>query len=401
MPYFIGLVVPKEALYVPYIMKARNFRSSALMELPARIAALQRYVELESPTGHGTALGTFTARLNADFTALGLTVTAEAHPTGDHLVCEWPATAGREAEAPLMFLAHSDTVWNIGTISDMPWIHDASSDTVKGPGTFDMKGGIIALQSAIRLVSAAGASHRAVTVVITADEEIGSPTSRPLIESHARGAYAVLGLEPPHPDGALKTSRWGSTRLRIAVTGIEAHAALDAAAGVSAIDELVDQLVAVRAIVANATGVLYNVGTITGGGRTNVVAGHAQADIGLRFISAGTESALLERLMNLAPTRQGAVLSVEVISSRPAWQPNERHSELLARIDAAAATVGQSIQGRAARGAADTNFSGRLGIASIDGLGPIGSGAHAVTEQIRATSLAERAALIAGIISEI
>jgi glutamate carboxypeptidase len=218
-----------------------------------------------------------------------------------------------------------------------------------------------------------------------------------LVTAEAKGVYAAFGLEPPHPNGDLKTSRWGSTRVRIEITGREAHAALDPASGISAIDELVDQLIAVRRIITQYDEVLCNVGTITGGGRTNVVPGSAAADIGFRFVDPSTEKAVLAAVEALQPVR-AAQLQVRVMSNRPAWQPSPATDELLAKVTAAGRSVGQEVGGAAASGAADTNLTGWLGIPTLDGLGPVGKGAHAVHEQVIATSLAERVALVAAII---
>ena len=378
-------------------MTVSDFVARAHDEQPHLADVLRSYVELESPTGDAIALGAMTSRLADDFGALDAVVTVHKHPTGDQLVCRWRGTDGLEKASPLVFLAHSDTVWPVGTLASMPW--RAEDDTVWGPGVFDMKGGIVAFQGALGLV--AGHSHRPINLVITADEEIGSPTSRELVADIARAAHAVIGLEPAHPDGALKTSRWGSTRVRISVTGREAHAALDAAAGVSAIDELVDRLTELRAILDNYPSVLCNVGTISGGSRTNVVPAFATADVGLRFVDASTEDEVLRWLGTLTADRVGATVHVEVLSNRPAWPADAVHDALCDAVGRAAASVGQTILGRPATGAADTNISGALGTPSIDGLGPVGSGAHASHEQIRLSSLFERAALLASIITRL
>ncbi|HEY9332991.1 MAG TPA: M20/M25/M40 family metallo-hydrolase [Kribbella sp.] len=356
------------------------------------IERLREYVGAETPTGDATALNAFADRLAARYAELGGTVRRVPTPTGDHLVADFP---GRAGEAPLLFLAHHDTVWPIGQLTDaMAWRE--VDGIIHGPGVFDMKGGLVVLETALEQV--ADRDHRPLRVVVVADEEIGSPSARELVTAEAAGVYAAFGFEPPHPNGDLKTSRWGSTRVRIEVTGREAHAALDPASGVSAIDELVDQLVAVRRIVAEHDQVLCNVGTITGGGRTNVVPGSAAADIGFRFVDPSTEESVLAAVAALRPVRD-AQLTARVMSNRPAWQPSPATDELLAKVAAAGRSVGQQVGGAAASGAADTNLTGWLGIPTLDGLGPLGKGAHAVHEQIVAATLAERAGLVAAIIT--
>ncbi|WP_427891330.1 M20/M25/M40 family metallo-hydrolase [Kribbella sp. GL6] len=355
------------------------------------IDRLREYVGAETPTGDAAALDAFADRLATRYADLGATVRRDPHPTGDHLIADFP---GR-ADAPLLFLAHHDTVWPAGQLAGaMPW--RAADGIIHGPGVFDMKGGLVVLETALEQV--AGRDHRPLRIVVVADEEIGSPSARALVTAEAEGAYAAFGFEPPHPNGDLKTARWGSTRVRVEVTGREAHAALDPDSGVSAIDELVDQLIAVRRVVAEHENVLCNVGTISGGGRTNVVPGQASAEIGFRFVDPATEDAVLAAVKALEP-RRDARLSVQVLSNRPAWEPSAATDELLAKVIAAGRSVGQEVGGAPASGAADTNLTGWLGIPTLDGLGPVGKGAHAVHEQVVAATLAERAALVAAIIT--
>ncbi|GAA1556558.1 M20 family metallopeptidase [Kribbella hippodromi] len=360
------------------------------------IERLREYVGAETPTGDAAALNAFADRLAARYAELGATVRREAAPTGDHLVADFPGRGPRAADAPLLFLAHHDTVWPVGQLADaMPWRE--ADGVIHGPGVFDMKGGLVILETALERV--AERDHRPVRVVVVADEEIGSPSARALVTAASAGVYAAFGLEPPHPNGDLKTSRWGSTRVRIEVTGREAHAALDPASGISAIDELVDQLIAVRELVAGYGNVLCNVGTITGGGRTNVVPGSAAADIGFRFVDPETERAVLDAVAGLTAVRTGAELDVRVMSNRPAWQPSPATDALLVQVAAAGRSVGQTVGGAAASGAADTNLTGWLGVPTLDGLGPVGKGAHAVHEQVIAATLAERVDLVAAIIT--
>jgi glutamate carboxypeptidase len=361
------------------------------------IDRLREYVEHETPTGATDALNSFADRLLLRYDELGGSARRVAAPTGDHVVADFAGQGPRADEAPLLFLGHHDTVWPIGQLEQMPWREQ--DGVIHGPGVFDMKGGLVVLENALEQV--ADRDHRPVRVIVTADEEVGSPSARDLVTAESAGVVAAFGLEPPHPNGDLKTSRRGSSRVRIEVTGKEAHAALDPGRGVSAIDELIDQLIAVRALVSEYGEVLCNVGTITGGGRTNVVPGQASAELGFRFVDPETERAVLDAVTGLQPVRRDAVLEVSVLSNRPAWQPSEAVDELLAKVADAGRSVGQDVGGAAASGAADTNLTGWLGVPTLDGLGPRGKGAHAVHEQVIAATLAERAALVAAIITTI
>lgn len=370
------------------------------MTLALMIERLRNYVEAETPTGDAVALNAFADRLVQRYVELGGTARRVPAATGDHVVADFPGRGALSDAAPVLFLGHHDTVWPVGQLAGaMPW--RVQDGVVHGPGVFDMKGGLVILESALAAVygeQGSGTDHRPVRVVVVADEEVGSPSARELVTRESAGVVAAFGLEPPHPNGDLKTSRWGSTRIRIEVTGREAHAALDPESGLSAIDELVDQLIAVRAVVAQHKQVLCNVGTIEGGGRTNVVAGTAWADIGFRFVDPETESAVLEAVAALPAVRAGAGVDVRVMSNRPAWQPSPATDDLLSKVIAAGESIGQQVGGAAASGAADTNLTGWLGIPTLDGLGPVGQGAHAVHEQAIAATLTERAALVAAII---
>jgi glutamate carboxypeptidase len=365
-----------------------------------REAILERlagYVGHESPTGSTDALNVFVTELAQVYRALGANVRREPTPGGDHLVADLPGRGALSIAAPIVLLGHSDTVWDLETLAAMPWSVD--DGVARGPGVYDMKAGLIIIETALAMLVDGDRDHPPVRVLIACDEEIGSPTFRALLEQAVEGADCALGFEPPHPGGALKTARRGSCRVRLEVTGKPAHAALDPDKGISAIEELLDQLLVLRRLVATATAavpqsVLLNVGTISGGTRTNVVAGAAQADLGLRFADDATENRILATLDALTPIRPGAVVSSTVLSHRPTWMHRSTSDALLERMNRAGERVGQPVDGRPAAGAADTNTTGWLGIPTLDGLGPDGGGAHAGDERMIVESLYERIALL-------
>ncbi|WP_116950043.1 M20/M25/M40 family metallo-hydrolase [Jiangella endophytica] len=374
-------------------------------DLDALLTRLEGYVRHETPTGDAARLDALGEVLLARHRELGATTRRVAAPGGDHLVMDHPGRGAKADAAPVLFLGHHDTVWPAGQLDGpMPW--RVADGVAHGPGAYDMKSGLVVMETALELARAAheagGAGHPPVRVVVVADEEVGSPTASALVAEAARDAVAALGFESPHPDGSLKAGRRGSTRLRLAVDGVEAHAALDPDAGASAVDELVDQLILIRSIVRHAPGdVLCNVGTVAGGGRTNVVPAAAHADIGLRFADAESERVVLDGLTSLRPIRAGAAVTAEVLSRRPTWAPDDTTSGLLGTVRRAAASVGQRIDGSPAAGGADTNTTGSLGVATLDGFGPLGAGAHAVHEQVVIASLAERARLVAAVLAEL
>jgi glutamate carboxypeptidase len=355
---------------------------------------LECLVSVESPSGDPAALAAMGDELTAGFTAVG----CRAERDGDHLVLRAePRAAALHARPALLVLGHLDTVWPIGQLADMPF-HVDDEGRVTGPGVFDMKGGLVALELALRAVRLAGAGlAQPLRVVVVGDEEIGSPDGARLVANHSAGAAAVLGLEPALPGGVLKTGRRGVSRVRVAVTGRAAHAGLDQAKGVSAIDELVDQLVELRATLPREAGVAVNVGTVAGGGRANVVPAHAHAEIGLRYRTPEQEQALRDAFAALRPRRADARVAVETLSRRPAW-PEPVGNPLLDHLTDLAARLGQPLSGRAAGGAGDTNLTGSLGIPTLDGLGPNGKGAHSVEEMVWLPAILERAALLAAIL---
>jgi glutamate carboxypeptidase len=358
------------------------------------LEALHRYTLRESPTGDARALAALAEILDADAARAGFHTARETHPTGDHLI--WTLPARGVTGDPILLLSHYDTVWPVGTLDHLPWTVDG--DVIRGPGVYDTKAGIAALLSAAETIK--DQPHPGVRVIVVADEEVGSPTAGDLVRAEAARARAVFGLEPPHPGGDLKTGRRGSTRARIEVTGVEAHAALDPDAGANAIDELIDQLIRLRSAVASRP-VLMNTGTIAGGGRTNVVAGNAHADLGLRFADPDDEEAVLGELRRLRPVRAKAAVSARLLSHRPTWRPGPAGATLLEQVRAIAGGIGQNIDGRPADGAADTNTTGALGRPTVDGLAPRGGGAHARTEWVSAAGIAERTALLAALLTSV
>ncbi|MEQ3549012.1 M20/M25/M40 family metallo-hydrolase [Pseudonocardia nematodicida] len=363
-------------------------------------ADVERYARLESPSGDAGRLDDVLAMVAATWEEIGGRTRAVPASSGAHLLVEVDGSPGRTAEDPVLLLGHHDTVWPVGTLDGAVPLR-AEGGILHGPGVYDMKGGLVVAETAVRALRSSGRGHRPVRVLVVADEEVGSPTARDLVRAHAQGSAAVLGFEPPHPDGALKTARWGSTRLRLRCTGRESHAALAPDDGVSAVDELVDQLTALRTAVADVDGVLCNAGTISGGGRTNVVAGDAWCDLGLRCETPAAEAAVLAWTEGLRPIRPGAVVRAEILGSRPPWATGAGTRDLLAQAVLAGRACGQTVEGRPARGAADTNLVGGLDVPVLDGLGPVGRGAHAPDEQIVLASLPERATLTAELLARI
>jgi glutamate carboxypeptidase len=346
------------------------------------LATLRELVELESPSGDVPRLNALRDVLRQRFEAVGARVTVHEGPAGDHL----EARIG-DGDRHVLLLAHYDTVWPVGR----PGPFTVDGEVATGPGVFDMKGSLVALLWALDHLSEN--PPLPLRILVTSDEEVGSPSGGPLVQAACNGAAAVFALEPPLVHGTLKVGRRGVARVRLAVTGREAHAGLDAASGVSAIDELVDQLAAVRAALPSTPSLSVNTGRITGGTRANVVAGAAEAELGLRFATADDERTVFDALDALAPHRDGAALDLERLSYRPAWEPSQS-LDLAAHVQRLAASLGEDVDTAVSGGAGDANLTGALGVPTVDGLGPRGQGAHAPNEAVELPSILQRAKLL-------
>jgi glutamate carboxypeptidase len=407
-----------------------------LVDAAARERTLDRlesYVRQETPTGDHDELASFVEKLAARYRDLGAETVLHPVEGGAHLVADLPGRGSGANTPPILLIGHSDTVWARGTLAEeVPWTNDRTRIT--GPGVYDMKSGLVVIEEALELLRASGVDHRPVRIIVTADEEIGSPSSSDLLRETAAGCSAAIGFESPHPNGDLKCGRLGSTRLQLTITGVPAHAALDPDKGVSATEEMVDQLLAVRAIAARATEraatredttVLYNLGSIEAPGLANVVSDGATAVLGFRFSDPEIEAEVLGEIEALQAIRDGATLTVERLSYRPAWKARPADRELAGLIatcaaeapisetasasgssgatvspgDRGATAAGLPVGCAPAAGAADTNLLGGMDIAVVDGFGPRGGGAHARTEHIIIDSLWERIPLLAEVIA--
>jgi glutamate carboxypeptidase len=270
---------------------------------------------------------------------------------------------------------------------------------VTGPGVYDMKGGWACFLAALDLLSRRGAGPGApLLVVITCDEEVGSPTSRALIEEAARTAGTCLVLEPSIPGGGVKIRRKGTGEAVIRVEGRPAHAGIEPEKGASAVHELARQILAAVALAAPDQGTHLNVGLVKGGTGANVVAAQAQATVDFRFWSRSEAERVEAGLRGLTAVDPGCRVEVEGGVNRWALEPTPESEELYLRAREAAARVGLDLEAGATGGASDGNLAAGVGCPTLDGLGPDGGGAHSMHEHIRVASLPSRIALLAGLL---
>ncbi len=371
----------------------RSLLSAADSHRDWAVALIEDLVRLESPSGDVAALNRCGAALVHHMTALGGRVRPIAAPgAGDHLRAEFGT-----GESQVLVLGHFDTVWPVGQLERMPV--RLEDGRLYGPGSFDMKAGIAQALLAVRATIDAGRRlpHRLV-MLWTTDEEIGSTTSRGLIESEARRSRAVLVLEPSLPGGALKTARKGVGEFRVRATGIAAHAGVDPTRGASAIHELAWQVTRLTDLTDLEQGVTVNVGLISGGSRSNVVADLAEAVVDVRIPTMADAARVTSAITQLVPRDSRVQLEVSGGIDRPPLERTPQVAALFALASVIAADMGRTLTEGATGGGSDGNFTAALGIPTLDGLGAEGDGAHALHEHVLVESLAFRAALVAGLV---
>ncbi len=344
------------------------------------IELLRELVEIESPTGHTAELR---ERMAAELRALG----GEVSFDGEHVRADFVGAGG-----PLLLLGHLDTVWPRGTLETMPWrIEDGRAF---GPGGYDMKGGLVVMLEAIRRAQ----TDRGLRVVLTADEEIGSPTAREMIARAAEGAAAAFVCEPPDSRGNLKTARKGLGRFRLRIAGRPAHAA-DPKDGASAIEELARLTLRLHAL-TDASGVSANVGVVAGGTRENVVAAEATAWVDVLVPTVAERDRLDAFLQGLEPETPGTSIELEGGWTRPPLERSEGAGILFERAREHGRALGLDLHEVSAAGGSDGNLVGAFGVPVLDGLGAEGAGSHATHEHVLVDSLPVRADLQAAILRD-
>jgi glutamate carboxypeptidase len=374
-------------------MPMKDLLETLRRNMPETISLLEAVVNMDSPTVDKPLVDRLVRYLGTRFQTLGGSVEyIPAERFGDHLVARFDGAS----KSRLLVLGHTDTVFPAGEVDRRPF--KIENDRATGPGVFDMKAGITLIWAALR---ASGPLPRPVTVLLTSDEEMGSPSSRELIEREAGAASAVLVLEPSLPGGGIKTSRKGVGRFTVMASGRAAHAGIDPSRGINAIEEIAHQIVLLQGMSDRARGTTVTVGVVQGGTRVNVVPAEAGVEIDVRITSNEEAARVTEMIRALRPRLPGATLHIRGGINRP---PMERTSDT-ARLFEIAREIGEElgirIEEGSTGGASDGNFTAAMGIPTLDGLGPIGDGAHSLEEYVEIASLPERAALIAGLIRQI
>jgi glutamate carboxypeptidase len=367
---------------------------------PQMEQTLARLVRGESPSTSKPALDRLARVVAAEWRRRGASVRVlRQAAAGDQVRVEWRPFSSR-GKAPILILGHLDTVYEIGTLRQSPYA--VRSGRAYGPGTFDMKSGLVIALFAVEALRALKLRPRRPVVCLwTSDEEIGSRTSRAVIERQARASCAVLVLEPAGgARGDLKTARKGVGEATLEVEGRSAHAGLDPQSGVNAILELSLQLARLQRLNQPQRGVTLSAGVIEGGTRSNVVPDRAMALVDLRAPTVREMRVLERKLRALRPILPGAKLTVRGGFNRPPLEAR-MSKKLFARAERVARQMGLSLSHGTVGGGSDGNFTAAIGVPTLDGMGGVGGGAHSPGEFVLLSSLPERAALLAALLLDL
>lgn len=378
------------------MIQSEVLRQYFLQAENAILASIESLVEQETPSTDVGRLDSFAEYLRSLFAPFADQAEIVRVPNGgNHVRVELHAKS--PTLPPILVLTHFDTVWPAGTLAQMPFRQDSDGKTY-GPAIFDMKSSIAMMEHIFRAFKDLNLEpNRHVVLLATADEEVGSTTSRSLMETEAKRANCVLVPEPPLPGGALKTARKGSRMIDIHIDGIPAHSGLEIEKGVSAIEEAAHQILILQAMTNLESGLTVNTGMVQGGINSNVVAPHVDMQVDVRAWTREDLASAVTQIQNLLPKLQGTSIQVGSKRGRP---PLEESVTLPVFYKAREIASGLGIdlaRGRTG-GGSDGNLIGALGVPTLDGLGVPGAGAHASHEHIETDQLIPRTWLISELI---
>lgn len=373
----------------PYLAHARSV-------LPREIDLIRELVECESPSDHPPSVNRFVELLAARLEDIGKVKTFKTQRFGRNLRCEFDLPGPRRKEpGQITVLGHSDTVWPLGTLAEMPFRQEKGR--LWGPGVLDMKAGIVFLIHAVHLLRALDQPvRRKVVLQVNSDEEVGSDESRPLTEAAARESAVVFVLEPgTGMTGKLKTARKGVGGYSVKVQGRASHAGVDFENGASAIIELARQVERIAGFTNLARGTTVNPGVIAGGTRTNVIAAEARVDVDIRIAKLREAEVLERKFLSLRPFDKRCKVMVDGGLNRPPMERTPAIRGWFQKAKGYAKQLGVELEESSTGGGSDGNFTAAMGVPTLDGLGAVGEGAHAPNESILVNRIADRTALLA------
>lgn len=357
------------------------------------IDLLGELVDAESPSSRPDSHRRIRAALTAELMSLGLKVVPLRGGDAAWHIYARPVERSRRTSAQLL-IGHYDTVWPLGTVTDRPL--EVDGNVIRGPGVFDMKGGIVQMIIALKALQNLRLKPPLLPVVfLNSDEEIGSRTSTRYIRALARRVSRALVLEPAMgEDGAIKTERKGIGRFTVTVHGKAAHAGLDPEAGASAILELSHVIQTLFALNDPDEGITVNVGTIDGGVQPNVIAPYSQAVVDVRVPTLAAGKRIEETIHRIEPATPGVRLTIEGRIGRPSMEATPRNRILWLKAHQLGRLIGLELRQGRAGGGSDGNTTSQY-TATLDGLGPVGDGAHAEHEFLYIDKTLDRTALLA------
>ncbi|MFZ4451586.1 M20 family metallopeptidase [Salibacterium aidingense] len=357
------------------------------------ISLLKELVEIESPTYDREAVNQVGKLIKEHGKQLGARIAVEPshhEERGDHVIATW---AGEdESLKPLLVIAHMDTVWQKGTLETMPFREEGN--TISGPGVFDMKGAISFLLTAVKMIQDYNDTlKRPLTVLFNSDEEMNSATSREIIGTLAKESEAVLILEGGEGDAVL-TERKGIMYFKLTASGVSSHAGMDHEKGTNAIEEIAHQILRIQQLTDYEKGTTLSCGIIKGGTRTNVIPAEAVLEVDARVPSEEEITRLSEKMASLSPVLSGAALDLETLVKRPPLDRTEKVVALYEKAKKEAKELGYELTEASTGAISDGNLTAAAGVPTLDGLGPIGAGAHAAHEHIVRDKIPKRLALL-------
>lgn len=371
--------------------------------LPSMLSLLKRLVETESPSQDKQAVDRVGAILIDQVKSMGAEVKIfKNETTGNQILARFDSNSHSSLTSNkkgILLLCHMDTVYPLGTITHMPYYE--KDGRILGPGVADMKSGAVIGLNSIRILQENKIMPSfPINILFTSDEEIGSHSSRKLIEELAGNSQLVLVLEPGMPDGAIKTWRKGTGEFHITVHGKAAHAGGDHEKGRNAIEELSHQVLAIQKLTDYEHGTTLNVGVCQGGSVVNVVPETAWMDIDLRVMQPGEAERITAAIEDLRPVLEGTSLEITGNLDRPPMPFNELMHTTYGHARAIAASEGILLTASGTGGASDGNLVAPLGIPVLDGLGAIGGDYHSENEYILKDSLISRTRLVTALLQQ-
>lgn len=364
------------------------------------IGLIREMVECESPSDSARDVNRFVDLMVERTKDIAGVKTIAADGFGKHLRLEFDLP-GRKKSGQILAMGHSDTVWPLGTLKDMPYRE--ADGRLWGPGVLDMKSGMAFLIHAARALRELDVEvRRKLVMFVVSEEEVGSRHSRALTEAEAKQSDCVLVLEPGTGlDGKLKTARKGVGNYTICVEGKASHAGVDFSQGANAIVEAARQVEKIAAFTDLKRGMTVNPGVIAGGTRTNVVPAETRIDVDIRAVRLKDAEVLDKKFRALQPFDKRCKLRVEGGLNRPPMERSEAIVGLFEKAKKISAEMGVEVEDCLSGGGSDGNFTAALGVPTLDGVGGVGEGAHAVNESILIDRIADRTALLAGLIAEL